>query len=239
MPHHKKHTRVSIWREIVIFILWHVRWRPEYFSQQRQLLPGNSSVITFPWLAGRTLLHASEDSVSSPSAVTSRDNRGLWEAVFSVPFLRRLYLENRKSMTAKRSTPEGRGHTFLFLVTPARYQQAPEIFKLTKHWNIFTKIEAYRAHSATIVVVLAVCWCILGSLPAACDEGVVVTIMNAQRNRTQGVFQPAAVATCKTGNRHPQQVAEAAVMENRNYSVGGPHGRQHRGQQGEHSSENM
>jgi hypothetical protein len=52
------------------------------------------------------------------------------------------------------------------------------------------------------------------------------------------VYQPAAIATCKTGNRRTQKVTEAAVVQNRNYSAEGTCGRQHRGQQGGRSSEN-
>jgi hypothetical protein len=52
------------------------------------------------------------------------------------------------------------------------------------------------------------------------------------------VAQPAAIATCKKVNRHTQQVTEAAVMQNRDYSAEGTRGRQNRGWQGGHSSRN-
>jgi hypothetical protein len=46
-----------------------------------------------------------------------------------------------------------------------------------------------------------------------CGVGVVIAIMSAQRNRIQGVSQPAIVLTCKTGSCRTQQVTEAAVEE--------------------------
>jgi hypothetical protein len=53
-------------------------------------------------------------------------------------------------MTAKHPTPEGWvTHTSLplFLVTVARNQKAPEIFKLTTFRNIVKKVEAYRSQN--------------------------------------------------------------------------------------------
>jgi hypothetical protein len=66
----------------------------------------------------------------------------------------------------------------------------------------------------------------------------IIANVSAQRDRTQSVSQPAAIAICKTGNRRTQQVSEAVIMQNRNYSTEGTCGRQHRGQQGGHSSRN-
>jgi hypothetical protein len=91
-------------------------------------------------------------------------------------------------------------------------------------------------HSATIV--LATFGSTAGSLLAACGAGVDSAIMSAQRNGTQRVTHPAAIAIYKTGNRRTQQVTETTVMQNRNYSAEGTCGRQHWGQQGEHSSRN-
>jgi uncharacterized membrane protein len=55
-----------------------------------------------------------------------------------------------------------------------------------------------------------------GIFLAPCGVGVDIAILSAQRKRTQRVSQPAAIATCNTGNRHTQQVTEAAVMQNSN-----------------------
>jgi hypothetical protein len=68
--------------------------------------------------------------------------------------------------------------------------------------------------------------------------GVDITIVSAKRSRTQSVSQPAAIATYQMGNSCTQQVTEAAVMQNMNYSAEGTCRQQHRGQQGEHSSRN-
>jgi hypothetical protein len=40
-------------------------------------------------------------------------------------------------------------------------------------------------HSATIVSVLAISGCTAGRVLAACGVGVIITIVSAQRNRTQ------------------------------------------------------
>jgi hypothetical protein len=45
--------------------------------------------------------------------------------------------------------------------------------------------------------------------------GVVITTVSAQRNRTMSVFQPAAIATYKMGNRSTKQVTEAAITQTR------------------------
>jgi hypothetical protein len=79
-------------------------------------------------------------------------------------------------------------------------------------------------------------WVHCGLLPA-CGMGVVIPTASTHKNRTQGVFQPAAIAICKTGNHRAQQVTESAVMQNRNYSAEGTCGQQHQGQQ-VHSSWN-
>jgi hypothetical protein len=42
---------------------------------------------------------------------------------------------------------------------------------------------------------------------------VAIAMVSAQRNRSQKVPQPAAIATCKTGNRRTQQVTEAAICK--------------------------
>jgi hypothetical protein len=56
-----------------------------------------------------------------------------------------------KQTPDKRLTPEGSGVTHasltLFLVTPAKNQKAPEIFKLTTICNIVIKTEAYRSQN--------------------------------------------------------------------------------------------
>jgi hypothetical protein len=52
------------------------------------------------------------------------------------------------------------------------------------------------------------------------------------------VSQPAAIAACKTENRCTQHVTEAAIMQDRNDNAEGTCGRQNRGSQGTHSSQN-
>jgi hypothetical protein len=78
-----------------------------------------------------------------------------------------------------------------FLVTLARSQKAPEVFKLKKHCNIVIKVEAYRSqtglHSLTIIRVLATSGCIASCLLAAHGVVVVSAIVSAQRNRSQSV----------------------------------------------------
>jgi hypothetical protein len=50
---------------------------------------------------------------------------------------------------------------------------------------------------------------------------VDIVIVNAQRNSIHRVSQSAAIATSKTGNRRIQQVTDAALMQNGNYSTEG------------------
>jgi hypothetical protein len=56
-------------------------------------------------------------------------------------------------------------------------------------------------HNPTTVSVLSTSVCTAGILLAACGVGVDMAIVSAQRNRTQGMSQPAAIATCETGSR--------------------------------------
>jgi hypothetical protein len=72
--------------------------------------------------------------------------------------------------------------------------------------------------------------CTADSLLAASSVGVAIIIMSAQRNRTQRMSQSAAIATCKMRNLYIQQVTEAVVMQNRNYSAEQICRWQHRGQ---------
>jgi hypothetical protein len=143
-----------------------------------------------------------------------------------------------KQTTAERPTPEGGGVTHtsltLFLVTLARNQKAPEIFKLTILCNIVIKVEAYRSQNG-----LAQCYSCSVLATSGCTAGSLLAAnVSAQRNRTQTVSQPAAIATSKTVNRRTQQVTEAAVVQNKSYRAEGTCGRQHRDQQGEDSSQN-
>jgi hypothetical protein len=76
--------------------------------------------------------------------------------------------------------------------------------------DAFLKDPETVLHNATIVSVLSRCGCTAGS-----GVGVVIAIVSAQRNRIQRTTQPTAIAIVKTGNRLIQQVAEAAIMQNR------------------------
>lgn len=147
-------------------------------------------------------------------------------------------------MTAERPTPEGGlTHTSLplFLVTLARKQEAPEIFKLTVLSNIVIKVKACRSQNGLIRCYTCQCfahiWVHCRQRPRClwCGGG---HCHRTQRNRMQRVSRPAATATCKTGNRCTQQITMAAIMQNRNYSEERTCGRQHRGRQGGRSSRN-
>jgi hypothetical protein len=91
-------------------------------------------------------------------------------------------------------------------------------------------------NNTTIIGVLVTSECSTGSILAAFGVGVVIAIVNTQKNGTQRVSQTAAIATCKTGNRCTYQVKRAAIKQNRNYSPEGTAVQQHRSQQGGCSS---
>jgi hypothetical protein len=111
----------------------------------------------------------------------------------------------------------------LFLVTVARNQKAPKIFGLTTFCNIVIKVEAYKSQNRLMQCYnsqhFGHIWVHCSSLLTTYGVGVDIAIISIQRNRTQRVSQPAAIATCKIGNRCTKQVTEVGLMQNRNYNA--------------------
>jgi hypothetical protein len=88
---------------------------------------------------------------------------------------------------------------------------------------------------------LSAFWPHLGASQAASSLPVVWgghRLRECPEKQNSRVSQPAAIVTCKTGNRRTQQVTEIAIMQNRNYRAEGTYRRQNRGWHGGRSSRN-
>jgi hypothetical protein len=84
-------THFSAWVHRIC-ILWHLCWKPELWSQQRQLLLGNSSAnmpVVRQWLKSRHMIAAIDTyaimketfSVRSMPGLYNEDQLSLWEGV--------------------------------------------------------------------------------------------------------------------------------------------------------------
>lgn len=101
----------------------------------------------------------------------------------------------------------------------------PPLPSYSSKCNVVIKVEVYKSQNGFTQCYNCQClWPHLGALQAV-GVGVDISVVSAQRRECS--FQLVAVVTCKMGNRRTQQVTDAAVMQNGNYSAEGTCGQQH------------
>jgi hypothetical protein len=136
-------------------------------------------------------------------------------------------------MTVERSIPQGGLYSSLLSLTDtlARNQKAPEFFKLTTLFRTVIEVETYRSQNGLRQRRNCQChchiwvylrqpqpwlWCKGGHQQCECRESIL-TCCNCN---------------LQDGKLRAQQLTDAAIMQNRNYSTEWACGRQQRGQQG-------